>query len=145
METIGYLKESGGRFEFHFDQLGLVIRGAYPEWVLAAASEIIRDTAKLEADSKAEELAALVEFGEASELDIDSHKVDTKFRFEVLPQCVVTMGTMDYRWADEEARKKMPQEFDGHSMKRIHDMSLTRNDSFLDNEEGVDMSSDGTA
>ncbi|MCA0940856.1 hypothetical protein CLG85_023645 [Yangia mangrovi] len=144
METIGYLKESGGRFEFHSDQFGLIVRGNYPEWVLAAAAEIIRDNTKLEADSRMEELAALVEFGEASEIDIDAHKVDMKFRYEVLPQCVVTMGTMDYRWADQEGREKLT-EFDGHTMRRLHDMSLTRNDSFLDDEDGVDKSSDGAA
>lgn len=145
MEKVGYLKENGDRFEFHFDQLGLIIRGNYPEWVLAAASEIIRDSAKIDSDSRMEELSALVEFGEASEIDVDAHKVDSKFRFEVLPQCVVTMGSMDYRWADEEARRKFGAEFGGHSMRRLHDMSMTRNDSFLENEEGVDMSSEETA
>ena len=144
MEIIGYLKESGDRFEFHYDKLGLVIRGNYPEWVLAAASEIIQDTARLESQSHVEELSALVEFGEATELDIDAHLVDMKFRFEVLPQCVVSMGAMDYRWASEEARKKVSAEFDGHALRRLHDMSLTRNNSFLQNEEGVEMS-DGTA
>ena len=117
MDKVGYLKENGDRFEFHFDQLGLIIRGNYPEWVLAAASEIIRDSAKIDSDSRMEELSALVEFGEASEIDVDAHKVDSKFRFEVLPQCVVTMGSMDYRWADEEARRKFGAEFGGHSMR----------------------------
>ena len=145
METIGYLKESGGRFEFHFDQLGLVIRGNYAEWVLAAAAEIIRDTAQKEAESKLEELNALVEFGEATELDVDAQKVDIKFRFDVLPQCVVTMGTMDCRWADEHARLLQKREFDGHTMRRLHDMSMTRDDSFLRNEDGVVMDSGETA
>ncbi len=142
METIGYLKEVGGRFEFHFDKLGLVVRGNFAEWVLAAAAEIIRDTAKLDADSRIDELQALIEFGEASEIELDAAKFDIQARFEVLPQCVVTMGTMDYRWADEEARKKLMNEFDGHTLRRLHDMSMTRNDTFLKNEDGVDMEND---
>ena len=142
METIGYLKENGGRFEFHFDKLGLIVRGNFAEWVLAAAAEIIKDSAKLEADSRIDELQALIEFGEASEIELDSAKFEIQSRFEVLPQCVVTMGSMDYRWADGEAREKLIKEFDGHTLRRLHDMSMTRNDTFLKNEDGVDMSND---
>jgi len=142
MEAIGYLKESGGRFEFHFDQLGLVVRGNFAEWVLAAAAEIIKESAKLDTESRIEELKALIEFGEASEIELDAVKFEIQSRFEILPQCVVTMGTMDYRWADGEAREKLVKEFDGHTLRRLHDMSMTRNDTFLKNEDGVDLSSD---
>jgi hypothetical protein len=50
------------------------------------------------------------------------------------------MGDMDYRWVAPEGRAKLREEFDGHPMKRVHDMALTRNDSFLANENGVDTS-----
>lgn len=135
MDALGVLKEKGDRFEFHFEDLGLVIRGRYAEWVLAAASEIIAKVARLEAESKLDELNSLVEFGEVDQIDLDAAKFDMKSRFEVLPQCVVSMGSMDYRWADKEARERLVHEFDGHTLKRLVDMSMTRNDSFLQDED----------
>lgn len=136
MEQIGFLREHDGRYEFHYDALNLTIRGHYAEWVLEAAAEVISQTERLQADGQIEELATLCEFGEANELELDSAKFDAKSRFEVIPQCVVTMGTLDYKWTalpgrDAETDANQP-------IKRIQDMSLTRNDSFLKNEDGVD-------
>ncbi len=141
MDGIGCLREKDGRFEFHFGELGLVVRGRYAEWVLSAAAEIIAKVARMDSESKLDELQSLVEFGEADIIDLDAARFDQKSRFEVLPQCVVSMGAMDYRWADKEAREQLVGEFDGHALKRLVDMSLTRNDSFLQNDEGVDMAS----
>ena len=41
--------------------------------------------------------------------------------------------------AAAEGRAKMPDEFGSSPLKRVHDMSLTQNESFLKNEDGVDM------
>lgn len=142
MENIGNLNETEGRFEFRLPQLGLVVRGNYPEWVLSAAAEIISKTARIEAEAKIEEVKSLIDFGEASDVELDSVKWEHKARFDVLPQCVVSLGQMDYRWADEEARKRLVDEFGGHELKRLHDMSLVRDGSFLDNEEGVEMAAE---
>ena len=139
MDKIGYLTEDDGRFEYRMDGLGLIVRGNYAEWVLQAAAEIISKTARAEAEGRLEEISALMEFGEATEMDLDATKFDMKARFEILPQCIVSMGSMEYRWAAPEAREKLADEFDGHAMRRIHDMSMTRNDTFLANEDGVDM------
>ncbi|MEM9370093.1 MAG: hypothetical protein AAGA26_02930 [Pseudomonadota bacterium] len=140
MDNLGYLREHEGRFEFHFAEFGLVVRGAHPEWVLEAAAEVIAETAKVQADGHLEELSALVEFGEVSELEVDSAKFDHKARFEIMPQCLVTMGSLDYKWTSATGRVTNDSGEAEHSLERIYDMSLTRNDTFLQNEPGVVMS-----
>ncbi|MEL6644573.1 MAG: hypothetical protein AAFQ79_11595 [Pseudomonadota bacterium] len=139
MDEIGQLKEVDGRFEFRHDTLGLVVRGDHPEWVLMAASEIISNTAKIEAEAEVESLVALSEFEEATGIEIDNAKYSLKQRFETIPQCIVSLGKVDYKWATSEGREKLLSDYDGHLIRRIHDMSLTFNDSFLENEEGVVM------
>ncbi len=58
---------------------------------------------------------------------MDSATSEQGARFETIPQCVVTMNEMDYRWVSKVGRKAD----DAAPVKRLHDMSLTRNDSFL--------------
>ena len=140
MTQIGQLIEADGRYEFRIDGQGLIVRGDHPEWVLLAASEVLGKTAKLEAESKVFELESLVEFEAASEIEVDAAKVEMKDRFETIPQCIVTMGRLDYRWAAPAGREMLAKDFDGHPYKRIHDMSLTYNDTFLANEDGIDTS-----
>jgi hypothetical protein len=81
-----------------------------------------------------------VEFEAATETEVDAAKYALKERFEILPQCIVSMGRMDYRWVAEEARERLKPEFYSQPIRRIHDMSLTKTDSFLVNDAGVDMS-----
>lgn len=140
METLGILTKSGGRYEFRHDPLALVVRGDYAEWVLAAAAELMDVIARREAEGRIEELETLQEFGEVEPIELDSAKFDMRARFEAVPQCLVTMGSMDYRWVAPEARESGIPPFEGHPIKRVHDMSLTRNDTFLQNEDGVDTS-----
>ncbi|MBF9029967.1 hypothetical protein HKCCE3408_06145 [Rhodobacterales bacterium HKCCE3408] len=141
MKQVGQLIEADGRYEFRIDEKGLIIRGDHPEWVMKAAGEVLETTEKLEAESRIDELESLVEFEAATSIEVDSARYAMKERFETIPQCIVTMGKMDYRWAAKEGRDKLHHEFDGHAVKRINDMSLTFNDSFLANETGVDTSS----
>ena len=139
MDDIGQMKEVDGRFEFRHDGLGLVVRGDHPEWVLMAAAEIISNTAKIESEAELESLTALAEFEEVSGIEVDSAKFAHKQRFDTIPQCIVSLGKIDYKWATAEGREKLMNEYDGHMVRRIHDMSLTFNDTFLANEEGVEM------
>lgn len=138
MDDIGFLRKSDERYEFHYPELGLVVRGSYVEWVLEAAAEIITRAEKLRTDGKIDELQTLAEFGEADEIEIESARFDANARFEALPQCVVSMGSMDYHWMSRDGRAEGSEHL---GMRRIHDMSLTRNDTFLVNEDGVDTSS----
>lgn len=140
MKQIGQLIEADGRYEFRIEEKGLIVRGDYPEWVIKAASEVLETTERMEAESKLDELTSLLEFEAAQPIEVDSAKYTLKQRFETIPQCIVTLGKMDFRWAAKEGRDKLAREFDGHTFKRINDMSLTFSDSFLKNEEGVDMS-----
>ncbi len=140
MKRIGELIEADGRYEFRIEEKGLIVRGDYPEWVIRAAGEVLESTEKMEAESRVDELVSLVEFEAAQPIEVDSARYTLKQRFEIIPQCIVTLGKMDFRWAAKEGREKLAREFDGHTVKRINDMSLTLNDSFLANEEGVDMS-----
>jgi hypothetical protein len=136
MSELGVLKKQDQTYEFHYGEHGLVIRGAYVEWVLQAAAEVISQTERLRAEGELEELKVLQEMGEAEEIEVDSAQFDQHSRFEVLPQCLVTMGSLDYRWVSPEGRGEGQSAL--FPAKRIHDMSLTRNDSFLRNEDGVD-------
>lgn len=136
MSQIGVLHEADGRYEFRIDHKQLIIRGDHPEWVMQAASEILSQTEKLEAESQVGELQTLIEFEAAEEIELDSAKFALKQRFETIPQCMVTLGKLDYKWAAPEGRAAI-EDYDGHSLKRVHDMSLTYNDSFLNNEPGT--------
>lgn len=140
MKEIGQLMEADGRYEFRVAEMGLIVRGDHPEWVMQAASEVLGTTAKLEAESKIDELESLLEFEAVNEIEVDSAKFSMKERFETIPQCIVTMGQLDYKWASPEGRERLDAEFDGRPYRRIHDMSLTYNDTFLKNVDGVDTS-----
>lgn len=139
MKELGQLFEADGRYEFRYGDLNLIIRGDHPEWVLQAASEVLGKTARLEKESMIEELTSLVEFEAATETEVDAARYALKERFEIIPQCIVSMGRMDYRWAAQEARKRLDPAFGDQPIKRIHDMSLTMHDSFLSNEPGVEI------
>ncbi len=139
MKEIGRLSESDGQYEFREPSRSLIVRGEHPEWVLLAAAEVIANTAKLEAESVIEELNAMVEFEAVAEIEVDSAKYALKERFDLIPQCIVTVGKMDYKWAAPEGRAKKQEEFGDQALKRVHDMSLTRTNSFLKNESDNDM------
>ena len=139
MNEIGQLSESDGQYEYRDPTRSLIVRGDHPEWVLQAAAEVIGNTAKLEAESVVEELTAMVEFEAAQEIEVDSAKYALKERFELVPQCIVSLGKMDYKWAAAEGRQQKPEEFGTQPIKRVHDMSMTRSDTFLKNEPGVEM------
>lgn len=142
MTEIGHLREADGQYEFRDPSRNLIVRGGHPEWVLLAAAEVIGNTARLEAESVVEELTAMMEFDAAEAVELDSAKYAMKERFELIPQCIVSLGQMDYKWAAPEGRAKKTEEFGGHHLRRVHDMSLTKSDSFLKNEDGVDMGED---
>lgn len=139
MNQIGQLSESDGQYEYRDQARGLIIRGEHPEWVLQAAAEVIANTARLEAESVVEELTAMLEFEAAEPIEVDSAKYALKERFELVPQCIVSLGKMDYKWAAAEGRAQKPEEFGTQALRRVHDMSMTRSDSFLSNEPGVEM------
>lgn len=139
MTEIGRLSLADGQYEFRDPSRNLIVRGGHPEWVLMAAAEVIGNTARLEAESLLEELTALIEFEAAEAIEVDSARFSLKERFELVPQCIVSLGTMDYKWAAAEGRAKKPTEFGSHPLKRVHDMSLTKTESFLSNDPGVDM------
>ncbi len=139
MNEIGQLREVDGQFEYRDQSRNLIVRGEHPEWVLHAAAEVISNTAEMEAQSLVEEMTAMLEFDAAEEIELDSAKFAMKQRFEMVPQCIVSLGTIDYKWAAKEGRQQKPDEFGERALKRVHDMSLTKTDSFLKNEPGVDM------
>ena len=145
MHEIGCLRETDGQFEFRDPGRSLVVRGDHPEWVLLAAAEVIGNTARLEAESVVEELNAMVEFEAVEPIEVDSAKYAMKERFDLIPQCIVTVGKMDYKWAAAEGRAQKQEEFGDQTLKRVHDMSMTRSNSFLENENGVDTTNETQA
>jgi len=139
MNELGRLSESDGQYEFRDPGRKLLVRGGHPEWVLMAAAEVISNTARLEAEGLVDELSAMLEFDAAEPVEVDAARYSLQERFEIIPQCIVSLGTLDYRWAASEGRAMKPAEFGNHALKRVHDMSLTRSQSFLSNGSGVDM------
>lgn len=139
MNQIGQLLEADGQFEYRDPRRSLVVRGEHPEWVLMAAAEMIANTSRLEAESLIEEMQTLLEFEAVEQIEIDSAKYAMNARFEIVPQCLVTMGKIDYQWAAAEGRQQKPAEYGSQYVKRVHDMSLTRNNSFLSNADGTEM------
>jgi hypothetical protein len=131
-DAIAYLVRDGRRFELNFPEYALTVRGPYAEWVLEAAAEIIGKLEKTKSESQVDELKMLKEFGDESisDLEVESAKYEQNLRFETVPQCVVTMNDMDYRWVARDGRKE-----DGQPIERLHDISLTRNGSFLINQQ----------
>ncbi|MEM9046941.1 MAG: hypothetical protein AAGC81_19860 [Pseudomonadota bacterium] len=138
MDEIGRLKKANGRYEFSFDELDLVVRGAQAEWVLEAATEIIMQANFADMEGQISELETLMEMGEADEIDLDILKDQHQSRFERMPQCVVSMGDMDYRWIAPEGRDKSEDSPESRqSMERLIDQSATRNNTFLSNVDGA--------
>lgn len=126
---MGTLRKEGNRFVFSLPELEITVRGDYVEWVLEAAAEVIALAEKTRAHSQVEELETLVEFEEASEIDLDIAKSESQTRFEIVPQCQVSLGDGDFRWVSASGRGE-----GDHPITRLNDMSLTRNDTFLRNE-----------
>ncbi len=137
MDDIGRLTRANGRYEFTFGELDLVVRGAHAEWVLEAATEIIARTARAEADGKLMELETLHDLGETDEIELEIVKQDAQDRFEQIPQCLVSLGTMDYRWISPAGRPRTADPELRQSMERVFDQSKTRTDSFLANVDGA--------
>ncbi|MEM9760970.1 MAG: hypothetical protein AAF968_00420 [Pseudomonadota bacterium] len=127
MDVVGQLTREGGRYEFTFTELRLTVRGTHPEWVLAAAAEIIADTEKLRVDGEIEQLEALASMDEADEMDVDDARFSAEERFGIVPQCTVTLGDVDYRWVGQEGRSVQ----DGRKppVTRVHQVNLTRDSS----------------
>jgi hypothetical protein len=130
-DSLAQLRFVAGRYEFVYPEFDLIVRGPYIEWVLEAAAEIIARTEKLRSDGTQEELTMLVEFGEPnSDMELDSLKYQTKSRFEALPQCLVSMGSNDYRWVQRDGRTAPEHVY----VERLTDMSKTRGTNWLANE-----------
>jgi hypothetical protein len=131
-DAIAYLAKDGRRFELNFPEYALTVRGPYVEWVLEAAAEIISKFERTKAESSVEEMQMMKDFddGVTTEVDIQAARYERETRFETIPQCVVTMNEMDYRWVSKEGRKGD----EISPMQRLHDLSLTRNGTFLHNQ-----------
>ncbi|MGL4239973.1 MAG: hypothetical protein ACRCTI_02550 [Beijerinckiaceae bacterium] len=131
-DAIAHLVKDGRRYELNFPEYALTIRGPYIEWVLEAAADIIASFERTKAESAVEELRMLQEFGDGSsrQVDIDTALYEQDVRFETVPQCVISMNEMDYRWVAKEGRKGD----EISPMQRLHDISLTRNGTFLHNQ-----------
>lgn len=131
-DAIAHLVKDGRRYEMTFPEYALTVRGPYLEWVLEAAADIIQNFERTKSESAIEEMKMLQDFGDGavSEMDIDTASYEQNIRFETVPQCVVTMNEMDYRWVAQVGRN------DGEisPMKRLHDISLTRSGSFLQDQ-----------
>jgi hypothetical protein len=126
-EPIAKLFKDGNRYVLHYPDYNISIRGPYVEWVLMAGAEMISKVERLKAEGSIEELELMREFGDADDtaVQIDAARYAANCRFEVLPQCVVTMHDTDYRWI---ARAEGAS---SGAMERLMDASLTRSNSFL--------------
>ena len=121
--ALATLRKIGSRYELSYPDYDLVIRGPYIEWVMEAAAEIIARTERLRADGAIEEMTMLAEMtGDDNSMSIESEKFERNARFMAVPQCLVSMGTNDYRWVQIEGRSGPNHAY----VERLHDNSLMR-------------------
>jgi hypothetical protein len=127
VEPIAKLFKDGARYALHYPDYDIWIRGPYVEWVLQAGAEMIARIEKLKVEGSIDELELTREFQDPDSVDtqIDSLRYAQNKRFEVIPQCMVTMHGTDYRWVARQDSSAQG------SMERLLDASLTRSNSFL--------------
>jgi hypothetical protein len=127
VEPIAKLFKDGSRYALHYPDYDIWIRGPYVEWVLLAGAEMIMRIERLKLEGSIDELELTREFQDPESIDtqIDSLRYAQNKRFEVIPQCTVTMQGTDYRWVSRNDSS------DHGSMERLVDTSLTRNNTFL--------------
>jgi hypothetical protein len=127
-EPLAQLFKRDARFELVYPEYGLTLRAPYAEWLFEAAAEILGRIEKLRVEGTIEELEMIKEFEDADGIDtqIDAVKYENGNRFDVVPQCLVTMGDIDYRWISAISRDPQVGKFG----QRLHDMSLTRSDNY---------------
>lgn len=133
--AIAYMYDLDGRFELVYPEYGIRVRAPYAEWAFEAAADIITRMEKTKCEGDIDELEMMKEIGEGGDelsVQIDAAKFESNNRFEIVPQCVISLGNTDYRWV---SRNHKIDENSNEFGKRIHDMSLTRNNSFLVNED----------
>jgi len=117
------LRKVGSRYEICYPDYDLVIRGPHAEWVLEAAAEIISRTERVKIEGAIEELEMLAEMDAGdNEMEVESLKFEKTERFDVVPQCLISMGANDYRWVQREGRKGPDHSY----VERLYDASLTR-------------------
>ncbi|MEN0087526.1 MAG: hypothetical protein AAF737_03720 [Pseudomonadota bacterium] len=120
---LAVLRKVGSRYELSYPDYDLIIRGPHPDWVLEAAAEIIERTDRLSREGKIQELEMLAAFGDEDySMEIESTRFEMKERFNVVPQCLVSMGSNDYRWVQRDGRENDEPNF----VERLHDNSLMR-------------------
>ena len=126
MIDTGYLVHDSGQYVYRIPSRNLVIRGAHPEWVLMAAAEVLCRIARAEADCELAELAAAR--GETASGLVAGQAAEALLteRFDLLPQCIVSLGPVYYKWTDLEGRSLTPQDFMAHAMKRLIDRTQKR-------------------
>jgi hypothetical protein len=122
-KALATLRKVGSRFEITYPEYDLIIRGPHVEWVLEAAAEIISRSERVKIEGAIEEMEMLTEFGEEGlEMEVESKKFEHQSRFEIIPQCLVSMGANDYRWVQREGRSGPDHTY----VQRLYDTSLTR-------------------
>ncbi len=131
-EPIAQLIKDGKRYELVYPEYGLTIRGPYVEWVLEAGAEMIAKIEKTKLEGTLEEIEMMAEFvdGADAPMKIEALRFESNNRFEVVPQCVVSMGDTDYRWIS----KSGDTEQSVSNMERLYDTSNTRKKNWLEHQ-----------
>ena len=126
MVGIGKLSQVDGVYEFRDPSRSLIVRGAYLEWVLLAAAEIIGDSSRLEGEAMVDELTAMVPLGAADAGELAAARVEHRQRFDINPRCGVAFGTVDYVWSAAEGPRLKPDEPSPRPLNLGPDMLGTR-------------------
>lgn len=96
-----------GQYILAYPQFKLEIRGKYPEWVFAAATEILTNLSRM-SDANDLDLARYAHDEEDDpievEMNVEFRRYQLETRYESIPQCGVTYDGEDYRWIAEPGR-----------------------------------------
>jgi len=96
-----------GQYILSYPEFKLEVRGKYPDWVLAAGSEILAHISKMAALNELD----LTRYARDEdddpievEMDVEYLKYQMESRYESVPQCGVTYDGEDYLWVAEPGR-----------------------------------------
>jgi hypothetical protein len=125
-EPIAQLYKVGSRYELVYPQYNLSVRAQHAEWALEAGGEIITRLDRLKAEGLLDEMEMMKGFGDDPEIPfkINALRYESNSRFDLIPQCVVTVGDVDYRWTAADGRKAKSDA----PIERMLDTSKTRDD-----------------
>ena len=122
----GYLVQDCGRYVYRNPSRNIVIWGAQPEWVLMAAAEVLSQIERAGAECEIVKRNAARHETPGGTVAAQAAEAALMERFDLLPQCIVSLGPVYYKWTGLEGLALKPHEFMAQAMQRLIDVGQKR-------------------